>query len=81
MWQLCDNFKKTVDIYKKAWYYIHNDKKTDKENIMSDFYNNDDIVSSVDQSKADIISRLDEIESRIEKIFEIVENMEANLNG
>ena len=57
---------------------------------MSDFYNNDDIVSSVDQSKADILSRLDEIESRIEKIsdkvylkkiFEIVENMEANLNG
>ena len=48
---------------------------------MSDFYNNDDIVSSVDQSKADILSRLDELESRIEKIFEIVENMEANLNG
>ena len=48
---------------------------------MSDFYNNDDIVSSVDQSKADILSRLDEIESRIEKIFEMVENVEVNLNG
>ena len=63
---------------------------------MSDFYNNDDIVSCVDQSKADIIDRLDEVdlrarkysyskleelEKKINKIFEIVENMEANLNG
>ena len=79
MWQLCDNFKKTVDIYEKAWYYIHNDKKTDKENIMSDFYNNDDIVSSVDQSKADVLSRLEELENKINKIYDIVENLEAKL--
>lgn len=46
---------------------------------MSDFYNNDDIVSSVDQSRADVISKLDELEKRIEKIFEIVENLEAKL--
>ncbi len=46
---------------------------------MSDFYNNDDIVSSVDQSKADIIDRLDELEKKINKIFEIVENLEAKL--
>ncbi len=48
---------------------------------MSDFYNNDDIVSSVDQSKADILSRLDELEDKIQKIFEMVENVEVNLNG
>ena len=46
---------------------------------MSDFYNNDDIVSSVDQSRADVISKLNELEKRIEKIFEIVENLEAKL--
>jgi peptidoglycan hydrolase CwlO-like protein len=46
---------------------------------MSDFYNNDDIVSSVDQSKADIIDRLDELEKKINKIYEIVENLEAKL--
>ena len=44
---------------------------------MSDFYNNDDIVSSVDQSKADIISKLDELEKKINKIFEIVEELES----
>ena len=44
---------------------------------MSDFYNNDDIVSSVDQSKADIIDRLDELEKKINKIFEIVEELES----
>ena len=48
---------------------------------MSYFYNNDDIVSSVDQSKADILSRLDELEDKIQKIFEMVENVEVNLNG
>ena len=48
---------------------------------MRDFYNNDDIVSSVDQSKADILSRLDELEDKIQKIFEMVENVEVNLNG
>lgn len=46
---------------------------------MSDFYNNDDIVSSVDQSKADIISKLDELEKKINKIFEIVEGLESKL--
>ena len=46
---------------------------------MSDFYNNDDIVSSVDQSKADVLSRLDELEKKINKIYEIVENLEAKL--
>ncbi len=46
---------------------------------MSDFYNNDDIVSSVDQSKADIIDRLDELEKKINKIYDIVENLEAKL--
>ena len=44
---------------------------------MSDFYNNDDIVSSVDQSKADIIGRLNELEKKINKIFEIVEELES----
>ena len=44
---------------------------------MSDFYNNDDIVSSVDQSKADIISKLNELEKKINKIFEIVEELES----
>ena len=46
---------------------------------MSDFYNNDDIVSNVDQSRADVINKLNELEKRIEKIFEIVENLEAKL--
>ena len=55
---------------------------------MSDFFNNDDIVSSVDSSRADIISKLDqlsvnlasqveELEKRINKIFEIVEELES----
>ncbi len=46
---------------------------------MSDFYNNDDIVSSVDQSKADVLSRLEELENKINKIYDIVENLEAKL--
>ena len=44
---------------------------------MSDFFNNDDIVSSVDSSRADIISKLDQLEKRINKIFEIVEELES----
>ena len=44
---------------------------------MSDFYNSDDIVSSVDQSKADIIGRLNELEKKINKFFEIVEELES----
>ena len=44
---------------------------------MSDFYNNDDIVSSVDSSRADIISKLDQLEKKINKIFEIVEELES----
>jgi len=46
---------------------------------MSDYYNIDEVVSSVDQSKADVLSRLDELESKINKIYEIVENLEAKL--
>ena len=46
---------------------------------MSDFYNSDDIVSSVDQSKADIISKLDELEKKINKIYDIVEGLESKL--
>lgn len=44
---------------------------------MSDFYNSDDIISSVDSSKADVISKLDQLEKRINKIFEIVEELES----
>tara|TARA_B100001115_G_C15427791_1_gene200751 strand:+ start:152 stop:409 length:258 start_codon:yes stop_codon:yes gene_type:complete len=70
---------KTVDIFIKTCYYIHNDKNNDKEKKMSDYYNIDEVVSSVDQSKADVLSRLDELENKINKIYEIVENLEAKL--
>ena len=46
---------------------------------MSDYYNIDEVVNNVDKSKADILSRLDELENKINKIYEIVENLEAKL--
>ena len=46
---------------------------------MSDYYNIDEVVSSVDPSRADVLSRLDELENKINKIYEIVENLEAKL--
>ena len=46
---------------------------------MSDYYNIDEVVSSVDSSRADVLSRLDELENKINKIYEIVENLEAKL--
>ena len=70
---------KTVDIFIKTCYYIHNDKNNDKEKKMSDYYSIDEVNNNVDKSKADVLSKLDELENKINKIYEIVENLEAKL--
>ena len=46
---------------------------------MSDYYSIDEVNSNVDKSKADVLSKLDELENKINKIYEIVENLEAKL--
>ena len=46
---------------------------------MSDYCNIDEVNNNVDKSKADVLSKLDELENKINKIYEIVENLEAKL--